>query len=140
MFFAGASYFIHAFHPAYVWLGNRVFIKTASGRKRYNVLGTLNFATKAISSISSHSCINAASVIELFNKLLAEYPRSILNFSPGKAKYQKCRDISEFIALHPSVKLFYLPPYSANLNSIERFCKYAKPEMLRRIYRHICIV
>jgi hypothetical protein len=53
-----------------------------------------------------------------------------LNIAPGNAKYQKCKAISEYIALHPSIKLFYLPPCPPNLNLIERFWKYAKSEML----------
>jgi hypothetical protein len=65
---------MHAFHPAYIWPGKRAFIKTASGRKRYNVLGALNFAAKAMSAISSDPYINASSAVELFNKLLSEYP------------------------------------------------------------------
>ncbi|MDR1537776.1 MAG: transposase [Clostridiales bacterium] len=90
----------------------------------------MNFATKAICAISSGSYINAASAVDLFNKLLSEYPGSILNIVLDNAKYQKCKAISEYIALHPSIKLFYLPPYSPNLNLIERFWKYAKSEML----------
>ncbi|MDR1537777.1 MAG: hypothetical protein LBU32_07235 [Clostridiales bacterium] len=39
LFFVDASHFIHVFHPAYVWSKKRVFIKTASGRKRHDVPG-----------------------------------------------------------------------------------------------------
>jgi hypothetical protein len=69
----------------------------------------LNFAAKAISAISGGSYINATSAVDLFNKLLAEYPGSILNIAPGNVKYQKYKAISEYIDLHPPIKLFYLP-------------------------------
>ncbi|MDR1536801.1 MAG: hypothetical protein LBU32_02175 [Clostridiales bacterium] len=52
-----APHFIHAFHPAYVWPGKRVFTETSSGRKRYNAPGALNFATKAISATGSDAYI-----------------------------------------------------------------------------------
>ncbi|MDR1540015.1 MAG: hypothetical protein LBU32_18850 [Clostridiales bacterium] len=39
LFFADASHFIHAFHPAYAWSQKRVFTETASGRKRHDVPG-----------------------------------------------------------------------------------------------------
>ncbi|MDR1541399.1 MAG: hypothetical protein LBU32_26060 [Clostridiales bacterium] len=43
------------------------------------MLGALNFATKVITATGSDSCINASSPVDLLNKLLAEYPGSILN-------------------------------------------------------------
>jgi transposase len=74
------------------------------------VLVALDFAAKAICATGGGSYINAASAIDPFNKLLPEHPGSILNIALDNAKYQKCKAISEYIALHPSIKLFYLPP------------------------------
>jgi hypothetical protein len=80
----------NAFHArlpsGYIWPGKRAFIKTAGGRKRYNVLGALNFAAKAMSATGGDAYINASSAVELLNKLLPEYPGSILNIAPGNAK------------------------------------------------------
>jgi hypothetical protein len=109
LLFVDASHFIHAFHPDYALTEKRVFTETASGRKRYNVLGALNFATKAISATGNDSYMNAASAVDPFNKLLPEHPGSILNIALDNAKYQKCKAISEYIALYPSIKLFYPP-------------------------------
>ncbi|MDR1538326.1 MAG: hypothetical protein LBU32_10085 [Clostridiales bacterium] len=73
LFFVDATHFIHRVHPAYVWPGKRVFIKASSGKRRYNVLRSLDFATKAVSATASYTCINATSAIDLLNKLLPEY-------------------------------------------------------------------
>ncbi|MDR1538388.1 MAG: transposase [Clostridiales bacterium] len=59
------------------------------------------------------------------------------SLEPDNAKYQKCKEISEYIAILPSIKLFYLLPYSPSLNLIERFwiCEVRDAEW--RIYRHL---
>lgn len=41
----------------YVYRSVRRFIKTYSGRKRYNVLGALNFVTKKVSIITNEAYI-----------------------------------------------------------------------------------
>jgi len=45
LFFMDASHFVMGGFPGRVWSLVRRYIKTASGRKRYNVLGALKFET-----------------------------------------------------------------------------------------------
>jgi Tfp pilus tip-associated adhesin PilY1 len=48
LFFADASHFVTGGYAGYLWGKVRQFILTGSGRKRFNVLGALNFATNKL--------------------------------------------------------------------------------------------
>ncbi|MDR1873124.1 MAG: transposase [Deltaproteobacteria bacterium] len=50
------------------------------------------------------------------------------------ARYQQCSTVREF-ADKLNIKLVFIPPYSPNLNLIERFWKYVKGE-LRKSNQH----
>ena len=45
------------------------------------------------------------------------------------ARYQKCKLVQE-VALSLNIELLYLPPYSPNLNLIERLWKFVKKKCL----------
>ena len=49
----------------------RQFIRAASGRKRYNVLGALNGVSHQLIQVSNHSYINAESVCLLLRAVAA---------------------------------------------------------------------
>ena len=49
------------------------------------------------------------------------------------ARYQKCRFVAE-LAAELNIQLVYLPPYSPNLNLIERLWKLTKSELRTRYY------
>jgi transposase len=134
LFFVDASHFVQGFYPSYVWSRIRAYVPSSSGRRRYNVLGALNFASKVAATVTNDKYINAASVIELFDKLLLQYPGKIINIILDNARYQKCIAITDYIKLHPYIKLVYLPPYSPNLNLIERLWRHVKSEALNSAY------
>ena len=49
------------------------------------------------------------------------------------ARYQKCKIVTE-LAKKLGIQLVYLPPYSPNLNLIERLWKFVKSELRRTYY------
>ena len=49
------------------------------------------------------------------------------------ARYQKCRLVQD-LAATLNIELLYLPPYSPNLNLIERLWKFVKRQCLYSIY------
>ena len=51
LFFMDASHFVMGGVPGRLWGKVRYWIKTGSGRKRFNVLGALNFVSKKIETI-----------------------------------------------------------------------------------------
>jgi len=68
-----------------------MFVRTPSGRKRWNVLGALDFATKELTMIGNTTYINSETVCELLRKLRTEYLSLPLTLVLDNASYQRCR-------------------------------------------------
>jgi transposase len=116
-----------------VWCFARVFIKSPSGRQRFNVLGALDAVTLQLISVTNDSYINAHSVCQLLLKLRLLFPDDPLTLVLDNARYQRCRFVMDVAALL-EIELLFLPPYSPNLNLIERLWKFVKKECLATQY------
>ena len=134
LLFMDASHFVMGCDfLGYVYGVTRRFIKTYSGRKRYNVLGALNFVSKKISTVTNDAYITASQICELLNKLAAEYTGKPIHIILDNARYQKCAIVTE-MANQLGVHLVYIPPYSPNLNLIERYWKHVKSKLRTKYY------
>jgi transposase len=133
LFFVDASHFVLMAYLGYLWCLVRVFLKTPSGRQRYNVLGAFNAITHELITVTNTTYINAHSVIELISKICEKYKGSVITLVMDNARYQKCRAVTDF-AKENGVELLFLPPYSPNLNLIERLWKYVKKECMYNKY------
>ena len=51
----------------------RRFVLTFSGRRRYNVPGAIDYATKRVLTVTNESYITATEVCEMLRKISAEY-------------------------------------------------------------------
>lgn len=118
----------------YVYGVVRRFIRTLSGRKRYNVLGALDFVTKQVHTITNTTYITAIQVCRMLAKLHKLYPGQEIHVILDNAKYQKCKIVT-LLAKHLNIKLVYLPAYSPNLNLIERLWKYVKSELHKQSWK-----
>lgn len=117
----------------YIYCKTRRFIRTWCGRKRYNVLGALDFVTKKVLRVSNDSYITAKQVCEMLRLIAREYAGKTVHVVLDNAKYQKCQDVLE-LAARLNIRLEYIPPYSPNLNLIERFWKFVKGELRSKYY------
>ncbi len=116
-----------------IWCFERLFVRTPSGRKRFNVLGALNAITHEIITVSNDTYITAVQVCELLQKL-ADLGLSIpITLVLDNARYQKCAVVQD-LADALGIELLYLPPYSPNLNLIERLWKFVKKKCLYAQY------
>ena len=109
-------------------------LRTNTGRRWLNINGVLNVHTQK-SFFDFPESINADSTIRLFESLekhhiIAKKIYVILD----NAKYNRSRKIQEYLKEHPRIKIIYLPPYSPNLNIIERLWKYFKKQILYNQY------
>lgn len=111
----------------------RRFVLTFSGRKRYNVLGAIDYATKKVLTVTNESYITAAEVCEMLHRISAEYAGKAVHLVLDNARYQKCRAVME-LAGQLGIVLNYVPPYSPNLNLIERLWKFVKGELRTKYY------
>jgi len=133
LFFVDASHFVQGGFIGQLWCRVRIFVKAASGRKRYNVLGALNFASKKMTTITNDAYITSTQIIMLIDKLLVEYPGQVIKLVMDNASYQRCKLVTLY-AESVGVELVFLPSYSPNLNLIERVWKFVKAEVLNAAY------
>jgi transposase len=113
----------------YLWCLVRLFVPGPSGRKRYNVLAALDAVTQRVIRVSNHAYINAESVCALLREVAVAGLAGPITLVLDNARYQKCQ-LVETLALSLGIELLYLPPYSPNLNLIERLWKFVKKECL----------
>ena len=134
LLFGDASHFVMGCDfLGYIYGSTRRFIKTFSGRKRYNVLGALDYISKKVVTITNDSYITATEVCLLLHKIAELYSGKELHLVLDNARYQKCRAVQD-LAEELNIVLDYLPPYSPNLNLIERLWKYVKGELRSKYY------
>lgn len=111
----------------------RRFVKTFSGRRRYNVLGAMDYISKKVLVVANDSYITAAEVCSMLRKIAAEYGEREVHLVLDNARYQKCGVVRE-LASQLHIHLEYIPPYSPNLNLIERLWKFVKGELSSKYY------
>jgi len=129
LFFIDAAHFVHQPFLGYLYGLKRLFIRSAAGRKRFNVLGALDAISKSVSTICNETYINATSVCQLFELLAQQYVGEKIYVILDNARYQKCPIVFE-TAKRLHIHLVYLPAYSPNLNLIERLWRFTKKKIL----------
>ena len=69
LLFADASHFIHGGdYLGRIYGKTRRYVKTFSGRFRYNVLGALNYISKKLTTVTNETYITTTEVCELLRK------------------------------------------------------------------------
>lgn len=116
-----------------VYSRTRRFVKTFSGRQRYNVLGAINFTTKKVHTVTNNTYITATEICQMLRLVASEYPGKKIHIVLDNARYQKC-DMVSLLAKELSIDLVFLPPYSPNLNLIERLWKFTKGKLRIKYY------
>ena len=134
LLFMDASHFVMGCDfLGYIYGIVRRFIKTFSGRRRYNVLGALNFVSKKVTTVTNDTYITAIEICALLKKVATEYASTPIYIILDNARYQKCTIVAE-LASQLGIHLVYIPPYSPNLNLIERLWKHVKNKLRTKYY------
>jgi transposase len=126
----------HNTHTLKAWLrkGKPSYILTNSGRNRLNINGLYNPKTQEV-IVTYHETINAQAVIRTFEKLkIAHADKESIYVFADNAKYYVSTVLKEYLAQNLQIKLIHLPPYSPNLNFIERLWKYLRKEVINSNY------
>lgn len=124
-------YFLDATHPQhnnmpfYGWIykGETKTIKTNSGRTRLNLNGALNLEDMQI-TVLNEATINRHAMMRLILTLEEHQATGAIFLIVDNARYNHSYELQLFLEDHPRVTLKYLPPYSPNLNIIERLWKF----------------
>lgn len=133
VFFVDAAHFVLAAYLGCLWCFERLFIKAPPGRQRFNILAALDAITNKMITVTNDSYINAQSVCDLLHKLRCLYADTPITLVLDNARYQRCL-LVQALAESLNIELLYLPPYSPNLNLIERVWKFIKKECLYSKY------
>lgn len=130
--FVDSAHFVLGAFLSFVWGLTRPFVRTPSGRQRYNVLGALDAITHELITVTNDTYITSTQVCELLNKIHVSSTLPV-TLILDNARYQKCKLVAE-LAEKLNIELLYLPAYSPNLNLIERLWKQTKKTCLNAKY------
>jgi len=134
-------YFMDGVHPqhnpvaAYGWIKRGIdkTIESNTGRNRVNINGAIDISCFNV-VVKFDERVNAQSTIALFKKIEAKHRKAkIIYIYCDNARYYRSRLVQEFLKTSRIV-LIFLPPYSPNLNLIERLWKYFRKEILYNKY------
>lgn len=133
VFYVDAAHFVLAAFLGFVWSIKKLFIRTPSGRQRYNVLAALNATTKELITVTNDAYITATQVCELLGKIAQMKYALPITIVLDNARYQRCKAVID-LANELGIELLFLPPYSPNLNLIERVWKFTRRNCLNGQY------
>ena len=129
VFFVDAAHFVQGSFLCCVWCLVRVFVRGASGRRRYNVLGAWNGVTRELIRVTNDTRVSSDTMIDLLGRIAVQ-TRGPTTVVLDNARYQRCEAVAAE-AKRLGIELLFLPSYSPNLNLIERLWKFTKRKALR---------
>ncbi len=137
IYFSDATHPTHNTKPSYGWIKkgkrNDVYIKSNTGRKRINVLGALNIQSKQAVVLESET-INAQAIIILLEAIKQKQKHGKVYVVLDNAKYHHAKVVKNWLLNHPRFSLIFLPPYSPNLNLIERLWRFFHQKVTNNHY------
>jgi transposase len=129
VFFVDAAHFVWAPFLGCLWCLARLFVRSATGRQRYNVLGALNAVTHQVIRVCNEGYVTADTVCTLLRTLAGTGLRVPITLVLDNARYQRC-DLVQSLARQLGIHLLFLPSYSPNLNLIERLWRFVRKQSL----------
>jgi transposase len=136
IYFGDAVHFKHNAEAGYAWSlkGKPHLIPSNSGRQRYNVLGAYCPHTHEYVVILTEDNINQDKLVELLGMLHDKHPQGRVYLVLDNARYNHAQQAATAAEQH-RIRLEFLPPYSPNLNPIERLWKFVRKEFFKDKYR-----
>lgn len=125
VFFVDAAHFVFGTFLCCLWSLSRIFVRAASGRQRFNVLGAWNAISRQLISVTNTTVVNTDTMCELLHKIAAAGLTGPITVVLDNARYQRNR-VVQGLAVELGIRLLFLPSYSPNLNLIERLWGFAK--------------
>jgi transposase len=123
--------FMDSMHPSmatklgYGWIkkGEDKTVDTTASRTRVNIVGAIQLGRLDKMVVDEYKTVNSESIIDILKKIKKKYRKSkTVHLILDGAGYHKS-EIVKKCAKKLKIKLHFLPPYSPNLNPIERLWK-----------------
>ena len=134
-------YFVDAAHPEYQsqavcgWIkkGVQKTLQTTGKQVRLHLAGALCLEGMK-TFIREYKSVDAEAIIDFFRNLEVFSKAPKIHVILDNAKSNKNKKLDEFLAKNSRLELHYLPPYSPNLNPIERLWKIMRETKLYNRY------
>ena len=137
-------YFMDGVHPqhnsvaAYGWIkrGTDKSLESNTGRARININGAIDIDHQDV-VVEFGESVNAQTTVTVLQALESKHPEAErIYVYCDNARYYRCWLVQEYVR-HSRIELLFLPPYSPNLNLIERLWKYFRKQVLyNKYYAH----
>lgn len=122
-------YFLDAVHPEYQsqavcgWIkkGERKTLQTTGKQSRLHFVGGLSLNQMKV-MVREYTTIDGESIVQFFKDLEETAPAGRIHVILDNAAAHKSKKLADFLK-DSRIQLHYLPPYSPNLNPIERLWK-----------------
>jgi transposase len=132
IYYADGVHPTHNSRSTYAWIekGKELEQPTVSGRDRVNINGLVNAQDVTDVLTVDSERINAQSTKELYQLALEKHPEAekIIIISDN-ARYYRNKELTEWLQGTIITQLF-LPPYSPNLNLIERLWRFLRKKVI----------
>jgi transposase len=123
--FVDAAHFVYGTFLCCLWSIVRIFVRAASGRQRFNVLGAWNAVTRELITITNTTVVNTDTMCELLRTVASRGLIGPVTLVLDNARYQR-NAMVQALAAELGIALLFLPSYSPNLNLIERLWRFMK--------------
>jgi transposase len=129
VFFVDAAHFVFGTFLCCLWSFARLFVRAASGRQRFNVLGAFHAISQELIAVSNTTVVNTETMCALLQKIAAQGLVGPVTVVLDNARYQR-NAVVQALAAALGIELLFLPSYSPNLNLIERLWRFVKRQAL----------
>jgi len=133
--------FMDGVHPShnvqlgYGWIrkGTDKLVPSNTGRSRINLTGAIDILSHDL-LVQEDTMLNAEATIRFFQKLEKSQPaKSKIHVFCDNARYYRNKSVTAYLKTS-KIDLHFLPPYSPNLNPIERLWKWMKEVVIYNTY------
>jgi hypothetical protein len=115
VFFVDAAHLEPGTFLCSLWSFARIYVRAASGRQRFNVLGAWNAVTRELIALTNTTVVNSETVCELVRKMAAVGLTGPITLALDNARYQY-NALVKALAAELGISLLFLSSYSPNLN------------------------
>ena len=125
----------HNTQLSYGWIkkGFRKEIRSNTGRQRLNISGAVDIIEGKL-HFQEDPMLNAQATISFLDKIEKAYPtKRKIHIFLDNARYYKNQAVKNYLE-GSKIQLHFLPPYSPNLNPIERLWKWLKQRVIYNTY------
>jgi len=135
IYFIDATHPTHNTHASYGWIykGTVKTVKANTGRERVNLNGAVCIEEIDVTVLTEET-INSQALIRLLDTIQQKQDQGKLYVILDNARYNRSIVVQEYLKKNRRINPMYLPPYSPNLNVIERLWWYMHKQILYNRY------